>query len=129
MEWHGLHRGPPKIRLVPGKVKKSTGKKQSTNPTVVSAIIDVQVSGAEIWQAGKFREFVEKTTFDKKLGYPLGMITEADDSPLANEEPFDDPNKNPLEHESYEDVHGDKSDESGLGSLGGGNMYSTGQII
>ena len=96
---------------------------------VISAIIDVQVAGAEIWQAGKFREFVEKTTFDKKLGYPLGMTAEADDSPLANEEPFDDPNRNPIEHESYEDLHGDMSDESGLGSLGGGDMYSTGQII
>ena len=98
-------------------------------PTVLSAIVDVQVAGAEIWQAGKFSEFVEKTTFDKKLGYPLGMAAEADNSPLANEEPFDDPNKNPIEHESYEDLHGDMSDESGLGSLGGGDMYSTGQII
>jgi len=31
MEEHGLHQGTLKICLVPGKVKKSTGKKQSVD--------------------------------------------------------------------------------------------------
>jgi hypothetical protein len=46
-------------------------KKQSSKKQAISAIIDVQVVGAEIWQNGKFSEFLKNTTFDPATGYPI----------------------------------------------------------
>jgi hypothetical protein len=103
-------------------------KKQSGKNEAVSAIVDVQVMGAQIWEYGKFFKFIKSTTYDPAIGYP---IPERDDhdSRLDNGTVFDNTKDNPLECESFNDLHGDDDDEIGLNSLGGGSEFSTGEII
>ena len=119
---HGIDKNSPQKRMVPA-VKKQSGKKEAA-----SAIFDIKVVGAEIWQNGKFSEFLKNTTYDPATGYP---IPEKDDHDhrLDTGTVFDSTEKNPLEHESFDDLHGDDDDEIGLNSLGGGSEYSTGEII
>ncbi|KAJ3515060.1 hypothetical protein NLJ89_g1998 [Agrocybe chaxingu] len=116
MEQIQLHQARAKSRLVPSM-------KGSKSASTKSAIIDVQVAGAEIWQSGKFTDFLKKTTYDKNLGYPV----ETEDAQRVTE--ATEAEKDPLGHESYEDLHGDETNECGLSSLGGGEMFSTGEII
>jgi len=104
--------------------KKKTSKKTTTTP--ISAIVDVQ-GGAEIWQQGKFSEFIKATTYDPALGYPIDS-PEDHDTCLDTQTVFDNTISNPLHHSTYVDVHGDESGESGIGSLGGGGEFSTGEI-
>ena len=125
MEHHGLHKPSSTSHFVPAPSKK-TSKKSSTVP--ISAIMDVQVAGAEIWQQGKFSEFIKTTTYDPALGYPIDN-PEDHDTCLDTETVFDNTILNPLHHSAYVDVHGDKSGGgSGIGSLGGGEEFSTGEI-
>ncbi len=65
---------PPKPK--PGE---AAPKRKPSQPPV-SAIVDVQVVGAGIWQQGKFRDFIQSTTYDPALGYPLVV----DDSASAD---------------------------------------------
>ena len=83
------------------------------------------VAGAEIWLNGKFTNFMKSTTFDPAVGYPI--TTDDHDTRLDSGTVFDNVS-NPLEHDSYVDVHVDEDDES-VESLGGGGEYSTGEII
>jgi hypothetical protein len=122
MERRGIHRSPPKKRMVPA-AKKQSGKKEA-----VSAIIDVQVVGAEIWQNGKFSEFLKNTTYEPATGYPIPE-KDVHDSHLDTGTVFDRAGDNPLEYESFDDLHGDDDDDTGLNSLGGGSEFSTGEII
>lgn len=127
MERHSLHKISSSGHFVPAPTKK-TSKKTSTAP--ISAIVDVQVAGAEIWQQGKFSEFIKTTTYDPALGYPIDN-PEDHDTRLDTETVFDNTVSNPLHHSAYVDVHGDKleSGNSGIvGSLGGGGEFSTGEI-
>ena len=119
IEWHGLHQENPKIHpiLAPWKVSK---KKPD-----VSAIVDVQVTGTEIWLNGKCTNFMKSTMFDLAVGYPI--TTNDHDTWLDSGTVFDNAS-NPLEHDSYDDVHADEDDES-VGSLGGGGEYLIGEII
>jgi hypothetical protein len=121
---------------VPASPKKS--RKKNTTPVAVttedleprSAIFDVMVVGAEIWQT-KFQEFLVSTSYDPALGYPLTTETTTDSGPrdtrLDNGTAFDDV-ENPITHEDYQDMHGDEIGDRGLGagSLGGGDEFSEG---
>ncbi|PPQ97814.1 hypothetical protein CVT26_012914 [Gymnopilus dilepis] len=113
---NNLH-GSRKVRPV-----LATQTAKSKGPT--SAIVDVQVEGAGMWQHGKFKDLMRNTTFDPALGYP---ITE-EDKRLDTGTAFDDTDNNPLERDSFEDVHVDEGDEA-VGSLSGGGEYSTGEIL
>ena len=123
-EKHGLHKDKPKVRtvLAPRKVTKN----RKTEPANVSAIFDGQVTGAEIWLNGKFTELLKNSTYDPALGYPI--TADDHDTRLDSETVFDNM-RNPLEHESYEDLHGGENDEAVVGSLGGGGEFSTGEIM
>ena len=67
---------------------------------------------------------MKSTTYDPAVGSP---ITNDDrDMRLDSGTVFDNVT-NPLEHDSYDDVHGDEAGT--LGSLGGGGEYSTGEIV
>jgi hypothetical protein len=118
-ERHHLFQLSSKGHFVPAPAKK-TSKKTTTTP--ISAIVDVQVGGAEIWQQGKFSDFIKATTYDPALGYPIDS-PEDHDTRLDTQTVFDNTISNP-----DVDVHGDESGESGIGSLGGGGEFSTGEI-
>jgi len=116
-----MHRETATVRPVLAPRKATT---KNVNEPEASAIFDGQVAGAEIWLNGKFCEFVKSTTYDPAVGYP---ITDDDrDTRLDSGTVFDNVT-NPLEHDSYDDVHGD--DDGTLGSLAGGGEYSTGEIV
>ena len=123
IERRSLHQENPKIHRVSAPQKVS--KTNRTEPEI-SAIDDVQVAGAEIWVNGKFSEFMKNTTFDPAVGYPI--TTDDHDTRLNSGTVFDNV-RNPLEHDSYEDVHADEEGDNVVGSLGGGGEYSTGEII
>ena len=114
-------------RFVAATVKPSKAKKPKKPQPLKSAIFDVQVVGAEIWQNGSFSEFLRSTTYDPALGYPLGHL-DTRDTRLNNGTVFDS-ETNPLVADSYEDLHGDEGDAAGLGGIGGGGEYSTGEIL
>ena len=122
MERRGIHQSPPKKRIIPA-VQKQSGRKEA-----VSAVVDVQVVGAEIWENGKFSEFLKNTTYDPATGYPIPEHDDHD-SRLDTGTVFDSTEDNPLEYENFNDLHGDDDDEMGLNSLGGGSEFSTGEII
>jgi len=122
---HGLKKLSPSGHFVPAPTKKTSTK---TLTTPISAIVDVQVGGAEIWQQGKFSEFIKNTTYDPALGYPIDN-PEDHDTRLDTGTVFDNTISNPLHHSAYVDVHGDESGDSGIGSLGGGGEFSTGEIV
>lgn len=124
MERRGIHKAPKK-RMVPALNKKSA--KKSREPE--SSIIDVQVAGAEIWQSGKFSEFLKSTTFDPKIGYPIPSSEDEHDDLLDSDSVFDSTVNNPLECDNFVDLHGDDNEDSTFTALGGGSEYSTGVII
>jgi len=102
--------------------RKVTTKNE--NKLEVSAIFNGHVTGAEIWSNGNFREFMKSTTYDPAVGYPI--TNDNCNMRLDSETVFDNVT-NPLEHDSYDDVHGDENGT--LGSLGGGREYLTGEIV
>lgn len=125
MERRAIHKAP-KARMVPALNKKSAKKPQE--PT--SAIIDVQVAGAEIWQGGKFKEFLRSTTFDPKIGYPIPSPEDDEhDDLLDSNTVFDSTVTNPLECNNYVDLHGDEDEDSTFTALGGGSEYATGVVL
>jgi hypothetical protein len=114
----------------PGRViyppsSTSTGKKAAKSQQ--SAITDVLELGAEVWQA-KFKEFIQSTSYDPALGYPITMSE--NDGPrnlcLDTGTVFDDLDRNPLDASRHEDLFGDEED--GIDSLGGGGEYHTGHM-
>ncbi|KAK0466076.1 uncharacterized protein EV420DRAFT_1474879 [Desarmillaria tabescens] len=119
----------PEQHLVPATVRTSTRSNRKDKEK--SAIVDVQVVGAEIWNDGKFADFLKRTTYDPTVGYPISGGDSHDAESLDDTDPFitgttsfDDPNINPLVHDSFNDLHGDEV--IGLGSLGGGGEYYNG---
>jgi len=125
-ERHGLHQGKPTVWAVLVPCKASQKKDHEPN---VSAIFDIHVAGAKIWQNGKFSEYIKNTTFDPALGYPIGGERDEHDTRLDSHTVFNTRAYNPLEHDSYDDVHGDDNDDMGAGALGGGGEYTTGEIL
>ena len=97
---------------------------KNVNKPEASVIFNGQVAGAEIWLDGKFCEFVKSTTYDPAVGYP---ITDEDCDTCLNSRTVFNNVTNPLEYDSYDDVHRD--DDGTLGSLGRGGEYSTGKIV
>ncbi|KAF6764945.1 hypothetical protein DFP72DRAFT_1058761 [Ephemerocybe angulata] len=108
MERHQLHKELQK-RLVPDMKAKTPG---------VSAIFDVMAKGAEIWQDGKWSEFLKATTYDEAEGYPIGFEPDANEK---NEE-----NIVYLAPGRVTDVLGEE-DVAGQGGIGGGCEFDTGE--
>lgn len=123
MEKHGLHHDTSSKHFVPA-LKSVKGRKKTTPEK--SAIVDVLVEGAEAWEHGKFKEYLNATTYDPATGYPITEREEANSARLDNMTAFDNTEDNPIDFESYEDLHVD-DEEEGLGSLGGGGVFSTGE--
>lgn len=123
LEKHGLDRSTASKHFVPALKPANTRKK--TAPTN-SAIVDILVQGAEAWEHGKFKEYLNTTTYDPATGYPITQTEEGNSARLDNMTAFDNTEDNPLDFESYVDLHAD-DDENGLGSLGGGGEFSTGE--
>lgn len=96
-----------------------------------SAIVDVMAVGAEIWQKGKFIEWLRATTFDPAVGYPpRGEESESTaprDTRLDSNTAFDEVVHNVLDIDNYVDLHGDETGDGGAtGALGGGGEFHTG---
>ncbi|KAI0317121.1 hypothetical protein OF83DRAFT_1172278 [Amylostereum chailletii] len=106
----------------PQKTKKKAAASQSIHTT--SAIVDILATGAEIWNSGKFHEFLRTTTYDPALGYPVEDEPEAsrDQHLFHTDTAFDRTDTNPLEIDTFDDLDdGDSySRVGGLGTLGGG---------
>ncbi|TFY62409.1 hypothetical protein EVJ58_g3868, partial [Rhodofomes roseus] len=94
---------------------------------------DVINLGAEVWQIGKFDDYLQSTVYDPQLGYPM-VSREAERtanniaSIFDTDTAFDSP-VNPLEYNSYVDLLGAEDDTSGGmqgGLLGGGGEFATG---
>jgi len=122
MEKHGLHHSMPSKHFVPA-MKPAKGQKK-TDPEN-SAILDTLVQGAEAWEHGKFKEYINTTTYNPATGYPITETEERNSARLDNMTTFDS-EENPLDFKSYDDLHGDEDDE-GLESLGGGGEFITGE--
>ena len=74
------------------------------------------VLGAQVWQDGKFLDFLKGTTFDPALGYPIS--SESASNVIRSDSVFDtgtvfDQTDNLLDCGSYQDLHG--RDEFGIG--------------
>lgn len=81
-----------------------------------SSIIDVIAIGAKILNAGGYSQFVQTTTYDNALGYPLDG-DDSSESRGGSESVFDGAD-NPLsiESEGY-------GDNSSMSSIGGGDGF------
>jgi hypothetical protein len=125
MEKHRLHYATSSKHFVPAlkSAKAHSGKRTATEK---SAIFDMLVEGAEAWEHGKSKEYINVTTYDPATGYPITEKEEANSARLDNMTAFDNTEENPLDFELYEDLHVD-DDVEGLGSLGGGGEFSTGE--
>jgi len=123
LEKHGLHHSTATKHFVPALKPTKSRKKTALEK---SAIVDILVEGAEGWEHGKFKEYLSTTTYDPATGYPITEKEEENSGRLDNMTAFDNTEDNPLDFESYEDLHGDDDDE-GLASLGGGGEFSTGE--
>jgi hypothetical protein len=113
-------------------LKKPSGQERmvytvekSKNTSRRSAVIDGQLVGMESWAAGKFSEFMKGTTYDPAVGYPIDNSQERD-TRLDTNTVFDNADNNPLVIDSQEDLRGDEH-AGGIGSLGGGGEYYTGE--
>lgn len=123
-----------KPRAVPAPPKR---KKTTTDAGLRSAVIDVFDIGAQAWQSGKFDEYIQSTTYDPALGYPVPkeqkMKKNAVSSALDNGTVFDNCEVNVLSYDAYMDLHGDDSElgdgAGGLGALGGGSEFDTGEDV
>lgn len=119
---HNLHKPSNERRGIPAKGKKKSDVQRS-------AIFDVFEAGSDIWQDGKFTEFISSTCFDPAVnGYPI-TVPETDhvDERHATDTAFDE-TENPLSRDTLADVHGGEFDaeDSGYNALGGGDVYETG---
>lgn len=92
-----------------------------------SAIIDCFYTGAQALNKGKFNDFIQSTTWDPAVGYPIDVIVQsslqASDDVLLNGTIFDRTDKNPITQSEFNDIDdGDDHEKEvpGLGSLGGG---------
>lgn len=130
---HVLHAEGHFVPAPPPKVTKSRTvnlKTKSSEPR--SAIGDVWIMGYQIWQEGKFTDFLKSTTYDPALGYPVSSTsdsaTRVDTSIFDNGTVFDQ-TENPFDFEGHEDLHGDEivGGCPGVGGLGGGDEFSTGE--
>jgi hypothetical protein len=123
LEKHQLHYSTPTKHFVPAmKPASGRGKNSPEN----SAVLDVLVQGAEGWAHGKLEEYLNTTTYDPATGYPITETEERNSARLDNVTSFDNTEENPLDFESYNDLHGDE-DDKGFGSLGGGGEFCTGE--
>ncbi|KAH9837857.1 uncharacterized protein C8Q71DRAFT_857035 [Rhodofomes roseus] len=113
---------------------RGKGKKKADSPRR-SAVADVMSLGAEIWQNGKFTDYVQSTAYDRELGYPIASGELANSRSNDHSTPFHtdtafDSQDNPLQYDSYVDLHGDSDDHTTNGStsggLGGGGEFATG---
>lgn len=121
-------RATDEVRFVAAPIKVKPGAKKTPPPR--SAVVDVLVVGAESWQDGKWKEFLRSTTFDPALGYPISGEHAQEinrNTDLDNDSVFDNVSDNPLAFDAQEDLFGDE-DNGGVGALGGGGEYSTGEI-
>ncbi|KII95851.1 hypothetical protein PLICRDRAFT_170448 [Plicaturopsis crispa FD-325 SS-3] len=112
---------------------QSKRQKKTPDTAKLSAIVDVFAAGADIWNQGKFTEFIKKTTYDPALGYPIDDTTRAQtrDARLDTGTVFDSTSTNPIQYDSYEDIHGNENmegDGSTAGALGGGEEYANGEV-
>lgn len=111
-----LHKVSESPRLILETLKRSKSKKAPKKvPITKSAIFDINVAGADGWVDGSFAEFIRSTAYDPALGYPLNTSQTSE--------------INPLTIDTFEDLHGDDNDAEGLGGIGGGGEYSTGEIV
>lgn len=115
----------PEWHLVPA-LATSKGKNQEK-----SAIMDVQVAEAEIWNDCKFADFLKKTMYDPAVGYLISSGKSHDvegsdetDPFITGATSFNNPNINPLVHDLFDNLHDDNG--SGLSSLSSGGKYYTG---
>ena len=85
---------------------------------------------SQVWQDGKFVDFLKGTTYDPALGYPVLPESASDalhwDSVLDNGTVFDHA-EHPLDFGNYKDLHGDEvsTDNPRVGGLGGGDEFGT----
>jgi hypothetical protein len=124
LERHRLHRSTPTKHFVPA-LKPTSGRKKN-NDQENSAIFDVLVHSAEGWAHGELEEYLNTTTYDPAMGYPITETEEQNSTWLDNMTSFDNTEDNLLDFKSYDDLHGDE-DDKGLGSLGGGTEFCTGE--
>jgi hypothetical protein len=109
--------------------KKAKAGQKTTEPR--SAIADVMVLGAQVWQDGKFSDFLKGSTYDPALGYPVSSESASNvtrpDSVFDNGTVFDKPT-NPLDCGNYQDLHGNEvsTGNPGIGGLGGGDELGIG---
>jgi len=105
-------------RFIPGLSKKEDG-----TMVMRSTIFDIMVAGAEVWHNGKFNEYIQATTYDPALGYPVTEQPTPDEIQhrLRTDTVFDDVIVNPLEYDSLEDLDDEAVSSSypGLGGFGG----------
>lgn len=124
---HNLHPLKPSFHFVAAP----RPKKARADYVVQSAIGDGMVLGAQVWQDGKFQDFLKATTYDPAVGYPVTSESatnrERRDGIFDNGTAFDN-TQNPLETGSYQDLHGEETTE-GLGGVGGGDEFSTGDEV
>lgn len=116
--------------FVPATAPKATKVKTGKSVGPRSAIVDVMVLGSQVWQEGKFTDFLKGTTYDPALGYPVSSESASAsrrDSVLDNGTVFDLA-ENPLDFSNHEDLHGDEISSGcpGVGGLDGGDEFATG---
>ncbi|KAI0318809.1 hypothetical protein OF83DRAFT_1170743 [Amylostereum chailletii] len=128
---------PTADRPIYANTSSKQGKKQaSDDDTRPSAIVDAIDVGGELWNNGKFTEFIRATTWDPAVGYPVGQVVvdamgsesvEDADDVLMNGSVFDQTTVNPLAQDAFEDIDdGDDHTQRapGMGGLGGGMDYT-----
>lgn len=125
------HQLAPQGTFVPAP-PKTTKKQSEKSPPVTaeqrSAIFDVMVEGAQAWQ-GQFHEYIKNTTWDPQHGYPLVKEHDTGDTRLVTNTGFDN-EEIPFSLDTYDDLHGDETQNMGLGAgaLGGGDEFGTGDL-
>ncbi len=112
-------------------------KKTQVGGKARSAIVNSMVLGAEIWQGGKFKQYIHTTAWDWALSYPMDQeIDSHHESRYDSDTAFDDCHANVLEADEFVDLHGPDDSTTmgggsggglaGLGALGGGDKFLTG---
>ncbi|KAL1686920.1 hypothetical protein GGG16DRAFT_105392 [Schizophyllum commune] len=118
---HDLHN---KMTSAPRFVPAQKKGNQKTPP---SSVFDVMAAGAEVWQNGKFKEYIAATTYDPQVGYArVSTTSDKQDGRLDTGTVFDNI-ENPISCDGFEDVHGDEFGEVSGAALGGGGEYTTGE--
>ncbi|KAL1657870.1 hypothetical protein GGF50DRAFT_121406 [Schizophyllum commune] len=115
---HDVRKSEP--RFVPAQ-------KKGNRKIAPSSVFDVMAAGSEVWQNGKFKEYIAATTYDPAVGYEKARVAnDRRETRLDTGTALDD-EENPLSYDSFEDVHGDEFGDVSSSSLGGGGDYATGQ--